>query len=86
MHLKSFNFNILYIFSDVIIGLPGDDDSIEIDENNHEECFRREHTRHRPSCTEAHDFYRLHSNVQSCDDNMFGLQSICAYNLYIHSL
>ena len=36
---KIFNFNMLYIFSDVIIGLPGDDDNIEIDENDHEECM-----------------------------------------------
>ena len=36
---KVFNFNILYIFSDVIIGHPSDDVNIEIHENNHEECF-----------------------------------------------
>ena len=36
---KVFNFNMLYVFSDVTVRLPGDDDSIEIDENDHEECF-----------------------------------------------
>ena len=36
---KNFNFNMLYVFSVVIIGLPGDDGNIEIYENDHEECF-----------------------------------------------
>ena len=31
---------MLYVFSDVIIGFPGDDDNIEIDENDHEQCFQ----------------------------------------------
>ena len=30
---------MLYVFSVVIIGLPGDDGNIEIYENDHEECF-----------------------------------------------
>ena len=30
---------MLYVFSDVIIGFPGDDDRIEIDDNDQEECF-----------------------------------------------
>ena len=29
---------MLYVFSDVIVGFPGDDDSMEINENDHEEC------------------------------------------------
>ena len=36
---KVFNFKIFYVFSDVIIGFPSDDDSIEIDENDHKEFF-----------------------------------------------
>eukprot|EP01043_Picozoa_sp_COSAG02_P072357 COSAG02_NODE_13606_length_1373_cov_1.490581_2_plen_182_part_00 len=38
------------------------------------------------SVVTAINSFRPHSNVQSSDDIMFGLQSICAYNLYIHSL
>ena len=30
---------MLYVFSDVILGFPGDDDNIEIDENDQEEYF-----------------------------------------------
>ena len=36
---KVFNFNMLYVFPDVIMGFPGDDDSIEINENDHKEFF-----------------------------------------------